>query len=82
METAKTPSELRLLSATIDRSSKEAETAASLLKLPGKLEAMRDDPGNPYINEGDNETIKLVTLFASFFLQSGLLEHLFRKKKK
>lgn len=76
-----TAASLRQHATDVVRDSPESDTAASLLKLPGKLEAMRDDPSNPYINEGDNGAIKLITMFANLFLQSGLLEHMFRKKK-
>lgn len=52
------------------------------LRLPAKLEKLRDTPEVDLITQEDNQAIDLIAGLLSLFIQSGLLQALFKKNRR
>lgn len=52
------------------------------LRFPKKLEMLRDNVNVPEITSDDDPTIDLIAGLLALFIQSGLLQALFKKKSK
>lgn len=77
--------ELTKLADVITEDMQPNETASGFvtaLRLPGKLEKLRDDPGVDAITSEDNHAIDLIAGLLSLFIQSGLLGALFKRSRK